>query len=74
VFASETWCLVSVLLFLDVCGVQVSSDEYEFRGGYEFEKIYEEELPEVRREDVYARFDRGEVSRSGVRFRGVIPW
>jgi hypothetical protein len=37
----------------------VSSEQYEFEGGYEFEKIYEEELPEVSREDVYARFDRG---------------
>lgn len=49
--------------------VQVSSDEYEFRGGYEFEKIYEEELPEVRREDVYARFDRGGESEWS-----EIPW
>ena len=49
--------------------MQVSSDEYEFRGGYEFEKIYEEELPEVRREDVYARFDRGGESEWS-----EIPW
>jgi hypothetical protein len=38
------------------------STSYEFEGDYEFEKIYEEELPEVRREDVYARFDREEGS------------
>jgi hypothetical protein len=45
-------------------------DTHRFDGDYEFEKIYEEELPQVRREDVYAHF----TDRVGGERQQIIGW